>query len=233
MSYGLSIINKNGKTFITPDVTPLNFIKKINVWIPSKNGGGLGYVYLNTEISEEYIVLPFIRALNVNYAYARVSGSKIENSQTILIFEHYEYYSSGGYWIEVYLFSNFAPASPNYGIEIINKKGNVVYNNLCKPLDINYMEKPDHNLFGINNSIKERNSIMTNIGYPVASLCTSYGLKSFNVGSQNGSVTYSIFSTAIGDNLGLHLLWYRSDGRFVLNYPNIGNIVYIDVRKYQ
>lgn len=229
MSYGLTIKNDEGKTFISPNVTPMNFIKKMNIWIPKRNGYPIRK-YLDTGIADNYIVLPFIRAITPkDIAPAMVSRMLSKNGVKVIEILHEKYIE---YTLEVYLFANFVPKLTNYGLEIYNDSHQIIYNNTCNPLEINFIKKPNPRLFGEETGYKERSSIMIDIGHPIAALCTSYGLKSFHAGPQNGHATYHIFSTAINNSVGLQLI-YKNEGKYQGRYPNIGDIPYIDVRKYK
>lgn len=229
MSFGLIIRGNDEKTFITPNVTPVNFIKKITVNVPeSRNKQKIS---VNTFIPDKYIVLPFIRAVNLRWrtASARLIQSNPINGYKTFIIDAV----SDGFELEIYLFANFIPKLTNYGLEIYNKGQDLVYNNLCQPLEIKFCPKPDLYFFGQNGESKLRDMIMIEQGFPVAALCTSYGLKSFTIGANGGHLTYHIFSTAIGSQVGLHLLVYTSSDKYQYNYPQIGDIAYIDTRKYQ
>lgn len=229
MSYGLTIKNNEGKTFISPNLTPMNFIKKMNIWIP-RNNRSPAKKYLDTGITDNYTVLPFIRAVG-GYDWAPVMLSSIFSKNGIIIIEitHDGWVE---YNLEVYLFANLVPKLTNYGLEIYDENHYVIYNNECRPLEMKFSKKPDHSLFGKDNSRRERNSVMVDIGHPVAALCTSYGLKSFTSGANVGWVTYHIFSNAINNSVGLNLI-YQGEGKFRLRYPSIGDIPYIDTRKYE
>lgn len=229
MSYGLTIKNNEGKTFISPNVTPMNFIKKMNIWIP-KRSGGTTKKYLDTGITDNYTVLPFIRAVGGhNLAPAMLSRIFSKNGIITIEITHYGYLE---YNLEVYLFANLVPKLTNYGLEIYNENHDVIYNNTCRPLEMEFLKKPDHSLFGKDNAGKLRDSVMIDMGHPVAALCTSYGLKSFTSGANVGWVTYHLFSTAINNSAGLNLI-HQGGGKFRLKYPHIGDIPYIDIRKYE
>lgn len=228
MSYGLTIKNDEGKAFISPNATPMNFIKKMDIWI---NKASLNQrKYLNTGISDNYIMLPFIRAIeDHNNAPAMVGRLLSIDGAKVIEIVHEGYYPFN---LEVYLFANYVPKLTNYGLEIYDENHDIIYNNTCQPLEIHFLKKPDHRLFGQNGEMKERDNIMIDIGFPVAALCTSYGLKSFHIGAQNGHIEYDIFSTAIKNSVGLHLKPGKQ-GKYAFKYPNIGDIPYIDVRKYK
>lgn len=229
MSYGLTIKNDEGKTFISPNVTPMSFIKKMNIWIPKRTGYPIRK-HLNTGIADNYIVLPFIRAIGYeDRAPAMVSGMLSQNGVKVIEILHEGYIE---YTLEVYLFANFVSKLTNYGLEIYNENHDIIYNNACKPLEMEFLKRPDYTLFGKENEMKLRDSIMVEIGHPVAALCTSYGLKSFHAGAQNGHTTHHIFSTAINNSAGLQLI-YKNEGKYRGRYPSIGDIPYIDVRKYK
>lgn len=227
MSYGLTIKNDVGQTFISPNVTPMNFIKKMVAYIPR---GSIKWnkLYLNTGISDSYIVLPFVRAIGTNNASAMVTGVRSSNGIKMI---EITYCDNLDFTLEVYLFANFVPKLTNYGLEIYNDEHKIVYNSSCKPLEIAFCKVPDHNLFGKNRGFKSCNHIKVNMGFPVAVLCTVYGSKMFNVDVM-GLAIYDIFSTAINESACLHL-FFNIKGKHVTTFPKIENIPYIDIRKYQ
>ena len=232
MSYGLIIKNSEDKAFISPNITPMNFIKRVDLTI---DGGTVRTARFNTGIPCNYVILPFIRVININsrdpyWAPIRMLELTSENGMHVITLQKKEQRSISN--VEVYLFSNFVPKLTKYGLEIYNENQEMVYNNACLPLEFSFMKKPDVNLFGEEYGYKKRDSIMIDLGFPVAAISTSYGLKSFHVGAQNGHITYYIFSTAIDTCVGLHLQ-SRDEGKYRGVYPKIGDIAYIDTRKYQ
>lgn len=230
MSYGLVIKNNISETFISPNVTPLNFIKKIDIWIP-KCELRRKYLYLNTGIPENYIVLPFIRVVGeTENAPGMISKIRSENGMKIIEITHCHH---SGFSLEIYLFANFVPKLTNYGLEIFNDNNEIVYNNTCKPLDMQFCKKPDFNLFGKTKGIKERESVMVNLGFPVAVLCTVYGNRVYD-DRWLGLAVFDIFCTAINESAGFHvLLNVKATHKDITKYPNLGDIPFIDVRKYQ
>lgn len=232
MSYGLIIKNSENKAFISPNITPMNFIKRVDVTI---DGGMVRTARFNTGIPCNYVILPFIRVININsrdpyWAPIRMLELTSENGMHVITLQKKEQRSISN--VEVYLFSNFVPKLTKYGLEIYNENQEMVYNNACLPLEFSFIKKPDVYLFGEETGYKKRDSIMIDLGFPVAAISTSYGLKSFHAGAQNGHITYYIFSTAIDTCVGLHLQ-SKDEGKYRGVYPNIGDIAYIDTRKYQ
>ena len=232
MSYGLIIKNSENKAFISPNITPMNFIKRVDVTI---DGGSERTARFNTGIPCNYVILPFIRVININspvhnWAPIRMLELTSENGMYVITLKKLYQYSIS--IVEVYIFSNFVPKLTKYGLEIYNEKQEMVYNNTCLPLELSFMKKPDLYLFGEEYGDKKRDSIMINLGFPVAAMSTNYGLKSFHAGAQNGHITYYIYSIAIDTSVGLHLQ-IKDEGKYRGAYPNIGDIAYIDIRKYQ
>lgn len=228
MSYGLTIKNNAGQVFISPNVTPMNFIKKINVTIPRGNIK-IRKININTGISDAHIVLPFVRAVGlIEDAPAMVSSVRSING---FKFIEIAYSNNFEFNLEVYLFANYVPRLTSYGLEIYNEKHNLVYNNSCKPLEMDFCRVPDHNLFNKSKQTLERNSLKIELGFPVAVLCTVYGSKLFNLPTF-GNLIFDIFSTAINESVCLHLL-VNIKGKHITNFPKIENIPFIDIRKYQ
>jgi hypothetical protein len=232
MSYGLIVKNNDNKTFISPNITPMNFVKRTDILFKKFKRGEFS---LDTDIPDNYVVLPFVRVINTNnstpnYAAIRVTGLTSKNGMRVITFRQDNVNSD--VTVEVYLFSNYVPKLTKYGLEIYNEKQEMVYNNACLPLEIYFLKKPDTHLFGKDYGDKKTDSVMIDLGHPVAAISTSYGLKSFHAGAQNGHATYHIFSTAINYSVGLHLM-YHNEGKYKGAYPDIGDIAYIDTRKYQ
>lgn len=228
MSYGLTIKNNEGQTFISPNVTPMNFIKKINVRVP-KGDIKIKKININTEIPDSYIVLPFIRAVGaIEDAPAMITSLQ---SRDGMKFIEISYCYNFSFNLEIYIFANYVPKTTNYGLEIYNERNSIIFSNACKPLEIEFCNVPDHNLFGKNKQSIARNSLKVDLGHPVAVLCTVYGSKLFSM-PVLGLVIFDIFSTAINDSACIHLL-FNVKGKNISNFPKIENIPYIDVRKYQ
>lgn len=124
MMYGMQIRQNNGKLWMSPSFTPLNFSGVLTY--PSGKGT------LITEYDSSMALMIFVKA-NVQV------GTSI--SQEILNGKWVIKYASPGYG-KIYLFTNVVNESSQYGIAMYDSNGNEVWNTSVIPLQVSVIQNP-------------------------------------------------------------------------------------------
>lgn len=152
MSYGLQFFRSDGSLWISPDVTPLNYIGKISY-------GGVGS--FTTSIPSNKNLMLFVRNSSANAA-SRITTTISGGVWIINVIQS----NSGG---EIYLFSNMVTTTSGWGVAVYNTSGEMVWNTDMRPLQIFTVGNP----YGV--SQNGNYSIETGVQVAVApGVCSTY-----------------------------------------------------------
>jgi hypothetical protein len=125
MPYGLEIFREDGSLWISPDVTPLNYIGKMTF---TGTGG------ITTSVPSGRNLLVFIRN-NAASAATRITTSNAGSTWVINITQT----NSTG---TLYLFSNMVTTTSGYGVAVYNASGQMVWNTDMLPLQVFNVSNP-------------------------------------------------------------------------------------------
>lgn len=125
MSYGIKIFRDDGSLFISPEVTPMNFITRYRFTGPTT---------FHTDIPATANVISFIRNDNVNGA-AYVIPKAVNGKWDLALNGN----NNGGY---VYVFANIVPITSGVGLAVYNAAGEMTWNTDCLPLELNFVNNP-------------------------------------------------------------------------------------------
>ncbi|WP_061284692.1 hypothetical protein [Kluyvera cryocrescens] len=209
--YGLKIYRDDGSLFISPDVTPMNYVGKYRY-----TGNGT----IQLDIPDTASIMPFLRNDDVNGA------------------THLTWTVSGGkWWINVnttgagwvYVFATIVTVEHGYGLAVYDSNGKMTWNTDCLPLDINATPNP-WNGAPINSSTVK---IDVDVGLPAAimpGICSNYLL--ILSSSEHIYIYGSMVARAYGNIVGAHV-W---DGTQINSQPPSPrfrkDFIYIDTRLY-
>lgn len=146
MAYGLQIFREDGSLWMSPDVTPMNFIAKIRF-----NAGG-GDLY--TGIPDWKSIVFFVRH-DREHGLGRFTQVKI-NGQWVIR------YNTARVSGSLYVFANWVNVTSGYGIAVYNAGGEMVWNTDMLPLQVTYIDNP----YGVD----QRGDITLPVGFNVAVL---------------------------------------------------------------
>lgn len=142
MAYGLQIFRDDGSLWISPDVTPLNYMGKISF----ANGT------VDTGISSSKSLMFFVRHNGPDGAGTFIpnnSGSTWEITIT-----------GSNYSGLIYLFSNTVKSQSGYGVAVYNSSGEMTWNTDMLPLQVLKVNNP----YGVT----QTGSFTVSAGVPVA-----------------------------------------------------------------
>ncbi|HCD3187927.1 TPA: hypothetical protein NBM92_002225 [Klebsiella oxytoca] len=146
MAYGLQIFRDDGSLWMSPDVTPMNFIKKIRF--------NAGSGELATGIPEGKSIAFFVRH---DQEHGRGLFSQIKNGGQWNI--KYKDARVAGY---LYIFANWVNKTSGYGVAVYNAGAEMVWNTGMLPLQLTYIDNP----YGVD----QRGDITIGVGFNVAVL---------------------------------------------------------------
>lgn len=152
MAYGLQIFRDDGSLWVSPDVTPLNFIGKIAF-------GGTGTI--TTSVPSGKSLMVFIRN-DAASAATRITTSNAGAVWTITITQT----TSGGL---LYLFANMVTSSTGFGVAVYNAAGEMTWNTDMLPMQFFAVNNP----YGVSQT--GNYSIDTGVQIAVApGVCSTY-----------------------------------------------------------
>lgn len=185
MAYGLQIFRDDGSLWMSPDVTPINYIGNLRY-------GGTGA--LVTSVPSYKTLMVFIR----NDAAAAGTRITLNNSGATWVINIIQTESSGF----IYLFSNMVTSTSGWGVAVYNGAGEMVWNTDMLPLQFFTVPNP----YGIDQTGSF--AIQTGIQLAVAPGICSTWLAPLDPGAgkylwgeihagANGSVIYGVRSNGI------------------------------------
>ncbi|UTJ46570.1 hypothetical protein NLZ15_17240 [Atlantibacter subterranea] len=185
MTYGLQIFRDDGSLWMSPDVTPINYIGNLRY-------SGVGA--LVTSVPSSKALMVFIR----NDAAAAGTRITLNNSGTTWVINIIQTESSG----LIYLFSNMVTSTSGWGVAVYNSAGEMTWNTDMLPLQIFTVANP----YGINQTGSY--SIETGVQLAIAPGICSTWLAPVNQGGgrylwgeihvgASGSVIYGVRSNGI------------------------------------
>lgn len=151
--YGLKIYRDDGSLFMSPDVTPMNYIGKYRY---TANGT------IQLDVPDTASLMPFIRNDNVNGATHitwSTSGGKWRISVN----------TTGAGWI--YVFANIVTVEHGTGMAVYDADGKMTWNTDCLPLEIMTVPNPWDGT-SMTSAVYD-----VNVGVPVAvmpGICSNY-----------------------------------------------------------
>lgn len=214
-SYGMKIFKDDGSLFISPDVTPLNYIGKIK--------------YRNT--SQTYTIPTIVPSdKSIRYFINTTSGSR--GGAIVKAFQ------SGGFWhLEfsrgygegyVYIFSNMVTKSSGYGIATYNSNGEMMWNTDMIPLQMFQTSNPS--------TITENTELRVPVGVNVAvspGLCSTYLMV---IDPYAGIVIYGgMYCTGVNSDIVISNFWSKQSIEGGVGNPPVRykeNLLYIDTSMY-
>ncbi len=209
--YGLKIYREDGSLFISPDVTPMNYVGKYRY---TGNGS------IQLDIPGTASIMPFLRNDNVNGATHltwAVSGGKW----------HINVNTVGAGWI--YVFATIVTVEHGFGLAVYDSNGKMTWNTDCLPLDIMSVPNPWDGT-PINSSTVVYD---VNVGVPAAvmpGICSNYLiiLEPQTPLYIYGSMIARAYGTTVGASTwsGQQINARPPSPRFRANY------IYIDTRLY-
>lgn len=208
MAFGLQIFRDDGSLWISPDVTPLNYVGKI-----AFNETGV----ITTSIPSGKNLIVFVRN-NAASSATRMTTSKSGSVWTINITNT----NSTG---TLYLFSNMVTSTTGYGVAVYNASKEMVWNTDMLPLQVFTVNNP----YGVSQT--GNYSIETGTQLAVApGVCSTYiamldpGTNTYLWGNINvgayGSTIYGVRTTGVQVN-GQRQVWKYKE-----------NFLCIDISKY-
>jgi hypothetical protein len=152
MTYGLQIFRDDGSLWMSPDVTPLNYIGKIAF-------GGTGTI--TTSVPSGKNLMVFIRN-DVATSATRITTSNAGAVWTITITQT----NSGGL---LYLFANMVTSTTGFGVAVYNAAGEMTWNTDMLPMQFFNVNNP----YGVSQT--GNYSIDTGVQIAVApGVCSTY-----------------------------------------------------------
>lgn len=214
-AYGLKVFRDDGSLFISPDVVPLNYIKKVQYYF------NLNPYRISTGIPADRSIKFFIRTTTDEYGGAIVKPV-----------------NSGGYWdLEVsrshgsgyiYLFANMVTKTSGYGVAVYNQSGQMTWNTDMIPLQLYSIRNPS--------GISDRNQIRIPVGFNVAvspGLCSTY-LIVVPPAAEEIRIIGGMICTGVRSEIVINTAWaYQSSGS-ISNPPTRykENLLYINTDMY-
>lgn len=132
MKFGAYLGDSNALGWVTPDVTPMHFFRKMSSNISF--GGSTTSIRVGLNVSSSELIIPFVQFSNPSYA--PYSVMQAENGVwTILVQSGFSYSTT----ISVYIFKIVIPQplpKSKYGIAIFDATGNCILTNESNPLRI-------------------------------------------------------------------------------------------------
>lgn len=211
MSYGLKIYREDGSLFISPDVTPLNYIGKFRFE---------GNTTLFTGVPASVNIMSFIRndtSTGAAYVIPVQSGGQWNLSV--------DTNNSSGY---VYVFADVVTVTTGIGLAVYNAYGKMVWNTDCIPLQINYVDNP-YNGTGSGPNV----NYDVDVGVPAAVIS---GMSSTYLIALNPAESLYIYGTMVARAYGNIVGAYARDGEQVHGIPPTARFkkqyLYIDTNFY-
>ncbi|EKJ8218458.1 hypothetical protein [Citrobacter sedlakii] len=124
MAYGLQIFRNDGSLWISPDVTPLNFMGKVRF----SNG------VVNTGIPSNKSLMFFVRHDGPHGAGIFIPSN---SGGSWIITVTYANYSG-----DIYLFSNHVKSQHGWGVAVYNSAQEMVWNTDMRPLQVFRLNNP-------------------------------------------------------------------------------------------
>lgn len=140
--YGGKIISQKGIVWMSPDVTPLNLVKRVDLTIRT---GTFGQI-IKTEIPGNRAIVFFTRIFSDNIGVAAVPLNKNGQWNIEIRASRNAAGTAESVKIRFYIFSNFVPenVSSDWGIQYFNRKGELTWTGDMIPLEVYVGVTPDY-----------------------------------------------------------------------------------------
>ncbi|MCB5312089.1 hypothetical protein [Yersinia intermedia] len=124
--YGFAVRNSAGRLWMSPDVTPMNFIEKLTF---TATGGIVNTMV--TSVPRDVPITFFVKySSKYSFDVEEVNGA---STRTYLL----RAFHSATVTVTMYVFATMVPRLSKYGLNIYNKMGALVYSAQMRPLEIN------------------------------------------------------------------------------------------------
>lgn len=129
MAYGGMILRNNGTEWLNPDQTPLNMVKREDVYY----GSNAAVQYYDSGVSNNRPCAMFFRITSGDQGQHNVGGYLVQRNGT---WQYQLNGTQGPINVRWYVFSNYVVAPTAYDIVYYNASGNAVWNGSSRPLQL-------------------------------------------------------------------------------------------------